>query len=214
MGFSRVVYLAGFSFIAAFAAAQNSVTMEVSQAGTRVGTARFSIQITSTGSCVQHQTMNVSIQGRSLVFDETGRDDRNGVPLTRLLHLSSGGQTAIVSVLFSNRVAKVVAKGPQGTRAKNVPAPKGGNLRNSSEFWFMRDHPRIGESVKYWQLDMEHSQWKEENDTYVGDETITIGGRKVRAHKVTTVDGPQWLDNKGMPLRLEFPKSQIVMVRR
>src|SRR2546421_8089138 len=90
--------------------AQQIVTMDVSRAGKHIGTAKFSAQITSTGAFLQHETLTMSSQGRSMTIDETARDGRSGLPLTRVLHISGGGQNAEISVTFSSSGAKVQAK--------------------------------------------------------------------------------------------------------
>ena len=170
--------------------------------------------ITSTGAFLQHETLTMSSQGRSMTIDETARDGRTGLPLTRVLHISGGGQNAEISVTFSSSAAKVQAKAPNGSKSSTIPAPKGANLHNASEFWFLRDRPSKGAKVTYYGFDLNRMQWKRETDTYVGEETISVGGRKVRAHKITTTDGPQWLDDRGFPYKLELTGSNIVMVRK
>lgn len=204
--------------IAAFSTcilAQSSVTLNVSRNGKHVGTATFTVQIDSNGALVQRQLLSLNAGNTSIKITEVGRDDRTGFPQLRRVHVEGAGQVADVTITFTKSGAKVNAKGPTGSKSKTVPAPSGANLHIGSDFWFIRDHPPVGTTVQYVQLDVNTLQWRQEKDTYVGDRTITVAGHKVKAHKIATRSGSQWVDDKSLPYRVEQKEgaSNIVMVR-
>ena len=92
--------------------------------------------------------------------------------------------------------------------------PANSDLRETSAFWFIRDHPKKGQTANYLQIDFNRMGWKTVKETYLGDEKITLHGHRIKAHKVLTSAGLEWLDNRGLPYRLEYSGARkTVFVR-
>ena len=93
------------------------------------------------------------------------------------------------------------------SKQSKLPYPGNGKApRQLDEFWFVRDHPKVGFSYKSFTFDVNTLTWQPTEIKYEADEVISVGGRKVMAHKLTGVIGEKaqttWEDNRGLPLKI------------
>ncbi|HZH98557.1 MAG TPA: hypothetical protein VEX38_06265, partial [Fimbriimonadaceae bacterium] len=91
------------------------------------------------------------------------------------------------------------------TLAENAPRA------NVSEFWFIRDKPKQGDKVEVYVFSLDTKSWELTTFTYKGLQDVTVRGKKMKAHKVESEKATAYMDNTGLPLRLESP--QFVMER-
>jgi len=177
------------------------------QGGVPTGTLRYSMQVSGKGLTLR-STLRMTVKGKPVVANESVQVDRTGYPLMKKLHVVSNGKTYDLEVSFTGSVAKASGSGPNGPISLTVPAPEGAPMEVGSAFWFVRDHPKRGVTARFAEFNTVKRDWEILTDTYMGDEVITIGARKVKAHKVKTIHGNEWLDDNGLPYRWEVTDSK------
>lgn len=92
---------------------------------------------------------------------------------------------------------------------KSVPLPETAERADGSEFWFLRDKPKVGQSVSAYNFSLETLTWSLIVTTYLGRVDATIGGKKVKAHKTQSENGIALIDDAGLPLRLELSNGAL-----
>ncbi|MEQ1934289.1 MAG: hypothetical protein ABL962_10495, partial [Fimbriimonadaceae bacterium] len=130
----------------------------------------------------------------------------SGAPLRKYQEISVPDQkmrrTTIVD--FSAKGAKVVVD-LNGTRTtKEVPLAANLNREDKSEFWFVREKPKSGATTSAYTFSLESLAWEAVQTSYEGSVEITVGGKKVTAHKTVTPRGAAYVDDAGLPLKLDL----------
>jgi hypothetical protein len=184
--------------------------MAITVDGKPAGTAYMNLTPQPHGGLLQ-TTKIVTPNGRVLTENEW--EDSQAMPTKQTMVATSNGLTVSVNVVYSG--GSVVVTGSSGGKTRTFKIKLPPKVRSTPDFWFIRDHPKKGTSVDYFRLDPNLAAFKPSRDIYWGDYTVEYHGKNVKAHKVETTSAMQWLDDHGLPYRLEFKgKVKTVMVRQ
>jgi hypothetical protein len=121
-------------------------------------------------------------------------------------------------VTFTEKAATVVVSEGGGTQTKTYPVPRNWRPVDPSAWWWVRDTPQPGTSVRARLFDEEERKWVEEEIVYVGEVELDSGGGKMRTHQVEKKSSGTkwWLDSKGILVKLVAEQSgtQLVIERK
>lgn len=177
--------------------------MVLKAAGTELGSATFDISLMPNGGIKTIQDIEVSAGGQTLSYKDVSIYDKTGRPLSTEETQVQAGKTQVVAVTYGPKAATVVVTANGKSTTKTLPNPKDGSIASPSEFWFVRDRPKKGTVDASYSVDPKTRTWTLEKTKYVGDDTLTVLGKKVTAHKITVDNrGTIWLDDKGNPYKI------------
>lgn len=192
--------------MAALSNAQEVQTTIISH-GKKVGFATFTIKDLPSGKFMEEVDISAPAQkaGNEVVsvYSETGR------PISMSNNLKTASMSASVNVIFGPSSAKLVVHSGPRSKTQDIKYPTGAKLEDPSIFWFSRTHPKQGASCRYAQFDPNGQHWRTLTDVYAGDTQLTYRGKKVTAHKLKNEDGTQYLDDQGLPYRIEASDGSI-----
>jgi hypothetical protein len=166
---------------------------------------------------------------RKTVIDlQTGGPE--GLLSREVVFLPDGMPTKIVSVerayetnrttevTFTEKAATVVVSEGGGTQTKTYPIPRNWRAVDPSAWWWVRDAPQPGTSVRARLFDEEEGKWVEDEILYVGEVELESGGGKMRTHQIEKKSSGTklWLDSKGTLVKLVAEQSgtQLVIERK
>ncbi len=153
-------------------------------------------------------TLQVSINGQNAgeitvtqhLIDGGGKrvETRNGDFVQTTSYDAKG---APVSMRTTGRTPLMVTFDKEGARVNGelVPLLKNAPRENRSEFWFLRDQPKKGEEVSVYTFGLNRRQWELTRIRFIGRDRI---GNHVQ-HRVATHTIDAWLDERGLPIRVE-----------
>ncbi|MDX2065595.1 MAG: hypothetical protein SFX74_07635 [Fimbriimonadaceae bacterium] len=125
---------------------------------------------------VRVETGNVTTIQQA-IYDSAGRPMRRYVQMQQDLKPK---MTKIVT--FDAKGANVVIDRSGQRETKSVPLPGGLTLANPSEFWFIRDTPKVGATVKHAYFS-DQDEWLAAKSSYRGK--APVPGKNDAAHYVT-----------------------------
>jgi hypothetical protein len=177
------------------------------------------------GKVILHETIrtklmsNGQIQFTDILVDVIASSGRiestllysaSGRPIQMIAHLISPRVSGAMTVDFG--LLGATLKGSFGSQSKTtfISYPKGVPLLDASNFWFVRDHPKPGDSCTHVEFEFDKMQFAKVTATYVGDRMLTVHGRKVTAHYVTRPDMRFWVDDHWLPYREETSNGTVV----
>lgn len=187
----------------AFAQAPITFKLNVMIDGKTAGTASGLQKVTADGG--KFVTLNMTLKGNLTAEVRTESTyDAKGAAIRRFMETSipqmKYRQTKVVT--FDSAGAHLV-QDENGTRSSKLYAlDSKQNRDNSSEFWFFRDKPKPGTSVKYFDFNLSSLSWDLKESTYLGDTDLKIGKESFRVHKVKSTEGTSYLDDKGAPVKI------------
>jgi hypothetical protein len=205
--------LAASALLLASALTQAQVKMTMTVNGMSVGKATLMQTITKAGQLHQTLHMDVDFQGMKSTFAGDLISDRNGRPLSDKSVETQSGQQKTVAMTYSATTLTIAETVGGKTTTKKVAIPKG-NLADASTMWFIVTHPKIGAKSSYLHYDKASSKWQTKTATYLGDDAVP--GTTKKAHHIHHEDGEGWIDDKGLPIRLELNDggAKIILARQ
>jgi hypothetical protein len=199
-------------FVLAFfwtALASPEAHLAITQNGKLMGYATVSAQIEKDGSKSVSLRMDLSIQGSSAKITSEARYDARGIPLRKYQQtiVPGGALTKQVIATFTAAGAAVTLLEGDKRAMKEVTLAEAAPRASLSEFWFLRDRPKVGQSEDAYQFNVDSLQWDLTHTTYVGDKAVKVAHRSVTAHQVVATRGDQtttsYLDDQGLPIIIE-----------
>lgn len=189
--------------VASVGMAQTKLTVFV--AGRKVGTATLLQKVLPNGTKSVQLSMELKSDATAATVKSEATYDARGAPLRKFQETLVPAQKLrrTVVVTFDREGASVVADLNGKRTTKRVPLPSTTDREDASEFWFLRDQPKKGDVSKAYTFDIESLSWSMVTTTYEGEVEITVGGKKVKAHRTKSDKGVAFLDAQGNPLRLE-----------
>jgi hypothetical protein len=163
----------------------------------------------SGGKTVEMRMELMGQSGASTKLHKISSYDAKGHPTRMVLEVNGGSRTETI-VTFGDKGANV-SRVVHGI-AKNSLAPlaPGAPWGDGTEFWFIRDHPKIGEKVQAFLFSIDKLDWVLTTVTYVGLKGPDNAVRSDSDGRSTTA----FLDGRGNPVRIELgdgiTMSQIV----
>lgn len=190
--------------IAAWSAAQ--IKMDVQIAGQPSGTVTITQKLLADGSKSVQLAMSLRAPERKIRTESVYSKD--GLPVRKFQETTVVGQRyrRQVTATFKDRSAHVVVDTNGVRETKEVPLlDDSASLVNLSEFWFVRDMPKKGTTIKTYSFDLETLEWHPSTITYVGPRDFKLGRKTIKAHHTRSDKGTALVDSKGLPLRLALP---------
>ncbi len=181
------------------------VEMRVLAEGKPVGTATIGHRITEDGGKQVTLRMELDNGTRKVVVRQVSTYDKTGRPKTKFQEVVATPNRTRTSVMATITAtgASAVLDVNGSSESKEVEAPTDAPLEDPSEFWFLRDQPRPGSSVKRYRLNLNTLEWKVGETKYVGLKEVRVAGQTHRAHQIVTDDATTYVDAKGLPLLVE-----------
>jgi hypothetical protein len=199
--------IVGIMALAGTSAAQ--VKLQITRDGKNVGVATVTQKMRQDGSKQVQMSMESASTAGTITFRSESIYQASGMPQRKYQEIAIPGQKFRRTIIaeFSEKSVRVTTDN-NGTRTvKDVPLPKNASAADKSEFWFVRDKPAAGAKVSGYTFNLEKLEWETVTTTFVGQVEITIGTTKVKANKTQSDRGVAFVDDQGMPLRLELPNG-------
>lgn len=173
--------------------------------GKRVGTATLLQKILVDGTKLVQLSMDLKSDSMAATVRSEATYTAKGAPIRKFQETLVPAQKVrrTVVITFDKEGASVVADLNGKRTTKKVTLPETTQRDDASEFWFLRDQPKKGAEAKAYTFDIETLSWSLLTTTYEGEIEITIGGKKVKAHRTKSDKGVAYLDANGNPLKLE-----------
>ncbi len=208
----RPLFILSLTLLTGLSSAQ--VKLSVVQAGKAVGTATLSQKLRQDGSKQIQMSMEMKSAKDVLTFRSESIYLPSGAPLRKFQELNAPAQKfrRTVIVEFNSRGAKVTLDINGQRSTKSVDLPANASNVDKSEFWFVRDKPKEGTKESCYSFSLETLAWDLAVTTYQGASEITVGGKKVKAHKTQSERGIAYVDDQGLPLKLELANGSMERV--
>jgi len=194
-------------FFQAFAQ-HGHVTGTIYAKGKEIGFYESSRRILPGGELSSEMTLKSTVYGGHMTISYLYA--RSGRPIEMSWHRTTPVDVQ-GRVEFGAHGAKLTLKSNSKTEIKNLEYPHRANLGERTRFWFIRDHPRLGETVTFTDFDIKSQGWVSATTTYIGDEEVTYHGKTILAHKVKTDRGARWVDNMDLPYRIESNNKETLI---
>ncbi|MFI5386925.1 MAG: hypothetical protein ACHQ50_12495 [Fimbriimonadales bacterium] len=139
--------------------------------------------------------------------------DKTGRPIRGVSTQTVGAQSNQTVLVFGAKSVKVT-KTENGKLSKHTVAIPKGNVADASSLWFISTRPKPGTKVAYLHLDDETLKWSTRSAQYVGDEEVP--GTFEKGHHIHHDEtGDMWVDDEGLPIRMELTikGAQMVLLR-
>ena len=199
-----------FALLTSISIAQ--VRMYVTINGQRVGQAvAFQKVLPDGGKRVQLSMNLAGPNGATITLRMESTYDAKGGPLRKFEEslTSSPRKRRTVTVTFDKKTANVIEEKDGVRTMKSVPLVASAPTESKSEWWFLRDTPKLGDVDKYYHFNISNLEWSLRTTIYGGLKTITVGGKKVQAHELKQSEGTAYVDAQGLPYRLVIGQIQL-----
>lgn len=203
----RIITSAFVACLAAAALGQAKLT--VTRNGKVIGRITVTSKITEDGAKIDEMSMSRTENGKTVDLRIVSNFAADGKPTRKFMAMSLAGTTERHQVVatFTGEGVHVQVLPSSATSGRDVATPQGSETRQGDEFWFIRDRPKVGMTLSSSVFDLSSGAWAPRKVTYLGETELTVAGKRVRAYKVRSSIGPvsvlQYLDSRGLPLRLE-----------
>lgn len=208
----RLVALVFISLLAIHARAQTR--FEVFSEGKRIGTLSFTQKLGADGSKGVDVRLELEVGKQKLTMRTQNTYDSEGNPIRKHLDANIPGgklQRQVIATFDSNGANIVQIDGGKRT-TRQIPLVESAPRANLSEFWLVRDEPKVDDNVRCYVFNMDSLAWQLQTVHFRGKKRIKVGNKTVVAYLVETVgDNPSkaYLDEKGIPWLIETSKSSL-----
>lgn len=204
-------FLAIFALmLASVASAQAKYSIKVN--GKIVGTASLSQSILPSGEKVVQSRVEMA-QGTSTKVFVTGnsRYDGQGNPLRQFIETITVGPASRrqVTATFDATGAHAVVDESGVRKVADVPLVDTASRADPTQFWALRNPPKAGTRVQFYRFDPVLLKWNLTTATYVGQKEVAMGKAKIKVHVINDDRAVTWVDEKGLPVRVELDGSLL-----
>ena len=184
--------------------AQNRLRMY--QGETPIGWVTISQRLTDDGG----KTVELRTQtGTTPYLAKTHRQttyDRDGRLTKIFIEQLTGQARRQIIATFDAVGATVITADANSRTVQKFPWPTGAVQTRPSEFWFLREQPKLGATCEFTDFDPVTLMFKPVRVTYVGQEVLVIVRQNKSLAKIITKQGdvetPAWVDEIGLPVRV------------
>ncbi|MFQ3587280.1 MAG: hypothetical protein SNJ74_10560 [Fimbriimonadaceae bacterium] len=201
-------------WLAAATLGHSQVQLAVHQGANRVGTARFSQKLLPEGGKLVQISMELEVGERKARIRQETRYNARGEAV-RVFQETVGdqpGTTRRIIADLSAEAADVVVEQGGNRTTRRVPLAPGAPRENQSEFWFVRDRPKPGDTAEFYSFELSTLEWRIRRIRYVRATQARLGDRPVPAHELSVEEGRVLLDEGGLPIRLEMGGLTLVRI--
>ncbi len=192
----------------------SQVRLKATSSGLPESVVTYSHKLTAEGSKVISLTMDFSgREGRTVRVRTERTYAKDGSPV-RVFQETISQRPAFrvsVTVTFDAKGAHAVVDERGKRTVKDIPLVNTAPRKCTNEFWFLRDKPKVGQREKYYHFDATKLEWRISELTYMGPTKVKVAGVQVAGHLVRSPEGEAVLDDKGLPIRLDY--GVVTMVR-
>lgn len=200
--------------LAAFCAAETRLAITMN--GRPAGYATLSQRVLAEGVKLVELRVELGSGPQKVNLRSEARYDAKGIPLRKFQETSIGGKMKKqVVASFSAKGANVVVNDDGKRTVKDIPLVATAPRANLSEFWFVRDDPKVGASEEVYQFNMDSLEWEIVKTQYKGKKTIRLEDRSVEVHEIVTSRGQRkatsYVDDDGLPVLVD--QGDVKMVK-
>lgn len=194
------------AFVVVSACVQAQVKLALTIGGKNAGTAAINQHLNADGGKTVELRIEIISGGKKVHLSSQATYDSKGSPIRKFLEtIVPGGQVQRQAIAtFDSAGANVVVRTGDGRITKKVPLVPTAPRECLSEFWFVRDKPKPGQTAKSYSFNPDKLEWELTETTFVGTRPITLRGKKVQVHEIDTVQGDRkvvsFLDDRGLPV--------------
>ncbi|MBL8047526.1 MAG: hypothetical protein JNJ45_02480 [Chthonomonas sp.] len=185
-------------------------TYNVMVGGRVVGQGKYFIKKLPEGGLENYFSLYFSTAEGKSEFAARGTYNKNGRPIREnyVQKSPAGKKTTLLSYSAGSVKAEVVTDGRRIT--KTVKVPEGASLSSPSVFWFVKATPRAGSQDRGYEFNSESLRFDDRLVSYIGKETLFAGNRKIVSHKIANGMKTFWLDEKGLPVKIDLGTLQLI----
>jgi hypothetical protein len=161
-------------------------------------------------------TMTILNGPQTYILKQIDRYDAKARPIESITSDQNGGEITTRKYTFGPSKLTVAVTANGKTTVKTAEYPKGKSINRTSQRWFFQEMPLPGAVSR--EMVYQDNKWSERISRYMGLKEIELNGKKVKAYELLErrADGTdevhQWVDKKGMPLRMMFTSSGAKLV--
>ena len=190
-------------------ASQAQLKMTLSINGQVIGTAAISQKLDQAGHLKQSIHMSIDFQGIKSSLDTDVESDATGRPILETSTQSQGTLVKTTTLTYGAKSLEITDTENGKPQRSTVAYPKG-SLSDASTIWFVTVKPDKKATTTFIHYDEPSKSWQTKSATYVGDETVPETDQK--GHHIHHDDGDIWLDDKGLPIRIELSQMGAKLV--
>jgi len=194
----------------------DQVKMKLLKDGQRIGSGFLSHETLKNGESRFEVTMTIQNGPQTYILKQIDRYDAKARPLESITSDQDGENTTVRKYTFGTKALTVSITANGKTSTKTVAYPQGKSILRTSQRWFFNEMPLPGAVSR--EVVYHNDKWTERISRYMGLKEIELNGSKVKAYELLdrrsdgTDEVRQWVDKKGMPLRMEFTSSGVKLV--
>lgn len=182
-----------------------------------IGEAKVLIRITQDGGKRTDTKLTLRQNGKTLDMHTTQVWAFSGRPTLKIVQVfdEKGAETNRTRVDFKATEAAITKTVGDKVTKSTVAIDEKAEIRDLTEFWFIRDEPEKGKPYQYLTFDANTAKWEKSKSVYMGLETKLVGSQKIPLHHISQEIGARhldiWLDSDGFPVITEASdKTRIV----
>jgi len=147
-----------------------------------------------------------------LDIEQTSLMTASGRPLSSKTINKSAGETGVVDIVYDLKAANANITVGAKKITRSLPYPSGKPLSQPSTLWWFVNKPKPGATSIETELDDTSLTFKTTKTKFVGVVTKTFAGKSRKVNEVKTSEGNGWMDDAGMPWRIEQKTAVGLMV--
>lgn len=201
--------------VSSLAAAQAKYTIKVN--GKAVGTASLTQTLLPSGEKVVQSRVEMASGANSKVFvTGNSRYDSRGNPLRQFIETITVGPASRrqVTATFDAAGARAVVDESGVRKVVEVPLVDTAPRADPTQFWALRSPPKPGTRVQFYRFDPVLLKWNLTTAIYVGWKEVALGKAKIRVHVINDDRAVTWVDEKGLPVRIELDGSVMERIEQ
>lgn len=200
-------FLLGLAALVAIASAQVQLTIRAN--GAVMGDASTSQRLLPDGQKRVEMRMTLKSGAQEVTIRTQNLYAADGSPVRKVTERIGPGDARVTTVAtFDEEGARVVINDRSNRKTRQVTLAKTANRKRTSEFWWIRDVPKPGDTVTAYDFNMDTLEWELTDTTYVGIELVKVGGKSISAHRVVLnragKKATTFLDDQGQPIRIQM----------
>lgn len=187
------------------------IKMTVIRGGRDIGVATLTQKVQADGGKVVQISMEMKTGDSTVKVRSESTYRSDGSPIRKFQEALVIGQRYRRQVIasFGSNSVNVVTDTNGQRQTEQLSFPDGASLANESEFWFIREVPKVGQSVSSSHFNLDKMTWAKVSTKYIGPKSIKVNGKTVTAHLMQNTLGSVYVDDKGLPIRLELPDTRM-----
>lgn len=200
----------------ALAAPADQAKMKLLKDGQSIGSGFLSHETLKNGESRFEVTMTIQNGPSTYILKQIDRYDATARPIESITSDQDGTNTTTRKYTFGPKLLTVAVTANGKTTTKTAAYPAGKSIHRASQRWFFNEMPLPGAVSR--EMVFQNDKWSERISRYMGLKEIDLNGKKVKAYELLdrksdgTDEIHQWVDKKGMPLRMEFSSAGTKLV--